>query len=276
MSTETDTLGERLRVAFDRAHTSAPAVAKATGIKVASINALLRRGSSRSGFVEQILSALPPGAVNADWVRTGWGSPDPGTAEGSAEKGAVTPPPKPQGKQDARLPTHIVASARIGDLARRQIVNTWEMRDRLPAGIEWVTIPRLAVSTSGSTSSADSSNVSLAFLVEDAQLQNAIWIREANLTPDALGWAVQTDDSMDPVISAGDIYVIDSADIEIKDGKTYAIWYGDELRPRRLFKLPGGNIRVSPRNEQYESFDVPQSSLIIVGRVVRKAGGGGL
>ena len=56
---------------------TAPEVARAARVPVASINALMRRDSKRSEYTEAILSVLPKGQVNLDWVRTGFGSPDP-------------------------------------------------------------------------------------------------------------------------------------------------------------------------------------------------------
>lgn len=70
-------LGERIKKAINLSKTNAPDVARASGVAIASINALMRRSSKRSEFTEQIIRELDPQKVNIDWVRTGNGISDP-------------------------------------------------------------------------------------------------------------------------------------------------------------------------------------------------------
>jgi phage repressor protein C with HTH and peptisase S24 domain len=105
------------------------------------------------------------------------------------------------------------------------------------------------------------------------------WISEDQLNPAELAWERLDDASMEPAIYAGDSYVIDTSQINVIDGKTYAVWYGGALRPRKMFTLPTGGFSLVASNSEFMSADISAAdvpALKIVGRVVHRAGKGGL
>lgn len=60
------------------------------------------------------------------------------------------------------------------------------------------------------------------------------------------------DDSMKPTINDGDIVYVDENRNYIKDGKIFAIEHGDLFRCKRLYKMPGGGVRiVSDNKDEY-------------------------
>lgn len=254
-------LGKRIEVAFRLAGTSAPAVSKAAKVPVASINALLRRDSKRSGYVDRIVSVLPPDKVNIDWVITGVGGPEPAKHGAHTEETDTTP----------TLAPAIARAAHIGGTVKSVPLQAWEHQKELPPG-DWAFLPRLVCIPAP----GEGMGIKTVFLLQEVQVFRTDWIRADQLQPDRIGWSVAADEAMAPVICQGDLYVIDTGHKKIIDGKTFAVWYGDQLRPRKLFMTPNGKVRVSANNHDFESFDIDPAELIIVGLIVRKAGSGGL
>lgn len=259
-------LGKRFGVALQMAGINPPAVSRSTGIPVASINALIRRDSSRSNYVEQLLGALPASRVNIDWVRTGQGTADPintGTPQpADKEQQPTQAPPSPQ-------LARAVLSNNMTPLETP--LRSWEHEKTLPPGA-YVFLPRLLA-----THDADTGAVKIVFLIEEMQVFRADWIRDDHLPPAGLCWVTAPDDSMEPVLWQGDACVVNTREKDVQDGKVYALMYAGRPRLRRLFLLPGGGLRLKPTNDKYESFDVHDpSQAVIIGRVVRKAGKGGL
>lgn len=69
--------GKRLQTAIAMCNLSVPQVARATDVPVPTINALIRRDSKRTEYMESLIACLNPSKVNVEWVRSGRGSPDP-------------------------------------------------------------------------------------------------------------------------------------------------------------------------------------------------------
>ncbi len=259
-------LGKRFAVAFRMAGFNPPAVARLTGIPVATINALTRRDSKRSNYVEQLLAILPAEKVNVEWVRTGQGTPEP-----------INTAPMEAQKENAPRALSAPSIARVAHTNETPglpaaPLRSWEHENELPPGAAWVFLPRLLVTSEGGQ------GVKIVFLIEEVQAFRADWVRDDQLKPSGLAWGVSPDESMQPVLWEGDAFVIDTNDKEeIQDGRTYAVMYGGRQRVRRLFALPGGGLRLKPANDNFESFDVPDARAVtIIGRIVRKAGKGGL
>lgn len=267
-------LGQRLKVALKMAGMNAPAVERASGVRAATVNALLRRDSGRSNHIDTILSVLPGEKVNVEWVRSGLGSPEPISSEivtsNPGNKERNTPP---------RAAAHIAVASggkRVDQTFDAAPLRAWEYEKELPPVGAWVLIPKLAVMHSPSDKGTDEQLITL-LMASELQPFQAGWIRDDNLNPCTLGWGLCEDDSMATVLFKGDMFVVDTSDVTIEDGATFAVWYGGRVRVRKLFILPGGGVRVTPKNDSFESFDVQDpSDLHIVGRVVRKSGKGGL
>lgn len=83
---------------------------------------------------------------------------------------------------------------------------------------------------------------------------------------------------MEPRIHDGDSLLIDTAQRDIIDGKVYAMAWGDdqELKVKRLYKLPGGGLLIrSDNRERYPEISVDvaaKSTVSIIGRVVLVSG----
>lgn len=77
-------------------------------------------------------------------------------------------------------------------------------------------------------------------------------------------------DSMEPLMRDGDTILVDMSDKEIRDGKTYLVAYGDDLRVKHVFKSPRGLILRS-ENQRYADVLIEPEELgtyaIIHGRV---------
>lgn len=266
-------LGNRIAVAFKRVGIRAPAVARSTGVPVTSINALLRRGSKRSEFTEQILSVIPRDKVNHEWVRTGQGTPEPtNKTTGQSSMPAREAPPGPH--------SHIARSvqpAAVSNALAAAPIRSWEHQVELPADGGWVFVPRLGVIRSQDAGGKEEMKTVL--LVEEVQAFRADWIRDDQLKPAALAWSQKNDESMEPGIYKGDHYVIDTSDTMVIDGKTYAVLYGGGERARKLFLLPGGGLRIAPNAPTFATVDLTTDQakgVKIIGRVVHRAGKGGL
>ncbi|HHS9775864.1 TPA: S24 family peptidase [Raoultella ornithinolytica] len=74
--------------------------------------------------------------------------------------------------------------------------------------------------------------------------------------------------SMEPVLPNGATVGVDTGSKEIKDGKMYAIDYGDLLRVKILYAMPGGMIRIRSYNSDEHPEEIrPSSDIRVIGRV---------
>lgn len=153
---------------------------------------------------------------------------------------------------------------------------TWEHEDELPPG-EFALIRRLAVKLSAGNGHE---HVEAA---PDESLQpqafRADWIRKMGLKPHKLASLSADGDSMAERIQHGDALVVDLSQRDVVDGKVYALWYNGGERVKRLFRLPGGGLRIASDNPSHQTIDIHSGDLghvHIIGRVVHVAGEGGL
>jgi hypothetical protein len=265
-------LGKRLGIAFEMCGVRAPEVARAANVPVATINALLRRGSKRSEYTEKILAYLPRNKVNHEWVRTGQGKPEP-----LLTAVETSSPPLKEDKGHASSLALAVQPAASASLLAAAPLRAWEYQAELPAEGGWVFIPKLGVVRSVLPGGKE--EIKTVFLVEEVQAFRAEWIREDQLKPASLVWAAAPDASMAKVIYQGDSYVIDTSDTTPADGRAYSVWYSGGEHVRRIFTLPNGGLRLKPESDDFQSFDLSAEEakfLRIIGRVVHRAGKGGL
>lgn len=74
--------------------------------------------------------------------------------------------------------------------------------------------------------------------------------------------------SMEPVLPNGSTVGVDMGCKQIKDGKMYAIDYGDLLRVKVLYAMPGSMIRIRSYNSEEHPEEIrPASEIRIIGRV---------
>jgi phage repressor protein C with HTH and peptisase S24 domain len=109
------------------------------------------------------------------------------------------------------------------------------------------------------------------------------WFQRERIKPENARRFKVSGDSMEPFLYAGDSVLVNLAEndpAQIRDGKVYAIRYGDDLRIKRLFRRLDGTLTLRSDNPAYKDEDVPpelaQEHIAIIGRVRDKSGAGGL
>lgn len=174
------------------------------------------------------------------------------------------------------------ALTRIGGeaavLQAMEPIHAWEYEEDLPPG-EYAMVPRLEVKLSAGPGSGASQ---LAFDFDDGQLRaySADWIRKNHLRPNKLRVMKGSGRSMEPTVFDGDDLLVNLAETEVVDGRVYALWYEGGERVKRLYRLPGGGLRIRSDNER----EFPEIVLgpdyaghvRIIGRVIDRSGAGGL
>jgi phage repressor protein C with HTH and peptisase S24 domain len=87
-------------------------------------------------------------------------------------------------------------------------------------------------------------------------------------------------DSMEPFLYNNDTILVNFDEVNIVDGRLYAIRYGDELRVKYIHKLLNGSIILRSVNAFYKDEEVTpelaNEHITIIGRVRDKSGRGGL
>lgn len=151
----------------------------------------------------------------------------------------------------------------------------WEHPEDLPEG-EFVMVPRLDVHLSAG---AGREQVEIDLVKENPQAFRSEWIRLMRLKPNKLAAMRAAGESMEPTIHDGDSLLIDTSQTTVQDGKVYALWYDGGERVKRLFRLPGGGLRIKSDNPAFDTIEVnPEmtENVRVIGRVVHRSGTGGL
>lgn len=152
---------------------------------------------------------------------------------------------------------------------------TWEHEEDLPEG-DFALIRRLGVELS-----AGNGHEGIEIVMDEKQPQafRADWIRKKGLKPVHLACMTADGPSMESRIQDGDALVVDTSQKEVVDGKVFGIWYDGGARVKRLYRLPGGGLRIKSDNPDFAPIDLMPGQLEhvhIIGRVVHVAGEGGL
>lgn len=96
-------------------------------------------------------------------------------------------------------------------------------------------------------------------------------LRRCGVDPEAAACVKVSGNSMEPRLHDGDVVGVNTLDKKIVDGKTYAINHDGLLRVKRLYRLPGGGIRINSMNTtEYpdEHYDAEEAQHItVIGRV---------
>ena len=96
-------------------------------------------------------------------------------------------------------------------------------------------------------------------------------LRRCGVEASAAACVKVSGNSMEPRLFNGDVVGINTLDKRIVDGKVYAINHAGLLRVKRLYRLPGGGLRVNSINsaehpdELYQDKEV--QDLVIIGKV---------
>jgi hypothetical protein len=106
------------------------------------------------------------------------------------------------------------------------------------------------------------------------------YLRDAGIKPQNARRVKITGDSMEPTLYDGDSALIDCGDTAVRDGKVYALRYGDGFRVKRILKKYDGSIVLVSDNKKYpeEIISAEQAAqfITILGRVRDRSGSGGL
>jgi phage repressor protein C with HTH and peptisase S24 domain len=156
-----------------------------------------------------------------------------------------------------------------------ETILAWEHPDDLPEG-EFVMVPRLDVHLSAG---GGHDQVEIELTKENPQAFRTEWIRLMRLKPNKLAAMRASGDSMEPTIHDGDSLLVDTSQVDVVDGKVYALWYEGGERVKRLFRLPGGALRILSDNPRFPPIELgPEYAghVRIIGRVVHRSGVGGL
>jgi len=106
------------------------------------------------------------------------------------------------------------------------------------------------------------------------------YFQKKNIKPESCKRFTAEGDSMSPTIWNMDSVLIDMSQIDIVDGKVYALRYGDVLKVKRLYKQLNGGIVIHSDNpdipDEKVSADDCNKLIEIHGRVIDRSGDGGL
>ena len=97
-------------------------------------------------------------------------------------------------------------------------------------------------------------------------------LQREGVSPEAAACVPVTGNSMEPVLPDGSTAGIDTAAIQVQDGKMYAIDHGGQLRVKLLYRLPGGGLRLKSYNadehpeERYDG-DYVEEHIRVIGKV---------
>lgn len=93
-------------------------------------------------------------------------------------------------------------------------------------------------------------------------------LRKAGVTPENAVCAIVNGDSMEPVIPSRQAVGIDTGVSKVTlDGDIYAIEHGGLLRVKRLYRMPGGKVRINSYNSEYPDETVPERDITVLGRI---------
>ncbi|MEI8631440.1 helix-turn-helix transcriptional regulator [Vibrio sp. PP-XX7] len=98
-------------------------------------------------------------------------------------------------------------------------------------------------------------------------------LRRYNVTPENAVCVSVKGDSMEPVLPNGSTVGVDCGNRTLVDGKIFAINHNGELFIKRLYKLPGGGLRIYSFNEieypprEYTEAQMFEQKITIIGRV---------
>jgi phage repressor protein C with HTH and peptisase S24 domain len=273
-------LGRRIRHFREKAQLKLPQLAELSGVDVGTISALELRDSSRSQYFPMLARAF---GMTVEELGDESFDPellvevDSNPKASSAKYVLRVYPARPEDFNEAPMFSRV----RKPDLPKYDAlkpIHAWEHEDDLPPG-EFVMVPRLDVKLSAGPGSGANQ---LAFDFDDGQLRaySADWIRKHRLKPKKLRVMKGTGRSMEPTIFDGDDLLINLAETEIFDGKVYALWYEGGERVKRLYRMPGGGLRIRSDNDR----EFPEivmgpdynGHIRVIGRVIDRSGPGGL
>jgi phage repressor protein C with HTH and peptisase S24 domain len=130
--------------------------------------------------------------------------------------------------------------------------------------------------------SAGNGNIAHYEIIEDsgeASYQLSWFVKEGMKPENTKRFRVKGD-SMEPFLYNNDTILVNFDEVNIVEGKLYAIRYGDELRVKYVHRLLNGSIILRSVNPFYKDEEITpelaNEHITIIGRVRDKSGRGGL
>lgn len=229
------TVGARVKLARKHSGLSQQQLAEKIKVKQPTISELERGLSQSSAYLVQIAQACD---VDPEWLATG--------------KGVMTRK-LAQEVQDAK-PAYTLGS-----------FDPWD--SNTPLGDDEVELPfykEVELSAgNGSIVEKEKKGFKLRFAKST--------LRRYNIQPELAACVTVTGTSMEPVLPDQATVGIDTGNTKIKDGDMYALDHEGLLKVKRLYRLPGGGIRIRSFNQdEYPDEDYPAEQAMhikVLGRV---------
>jgi len=93
-------------------------------------------------------------------------------------------------------------------------------------------------------------------------------LKSHGVSPEHAACVTVSGNSMEPILPDGATIGIDTSQTAIKDGKVYAIEHDGHLRVKRLYRMPGGKIRLNSYNkDEWPDEIVTPDEIRILGKV---------
>ncbi|PTC02016.1 transcriptional regulator [Vibrio mediterranei] len=162
------------------------------------------------------------------------------------------------------------SSSAVGSGNAELLGNMQAWDNKTPLGEDEVAIPLL------STEELSASNYRICEpeQAQEVRLRFAkSTLRSYNVSPSEVACVTVRGDSMEPVLPDGSTVGINFGDKELSDGKIYAIDHNGELYIKKLYRLPGGGMRIYSFNEseyparEYSESQINEQRITIVGRI---------
>lgn len=256
-------MGRRIRLFRERAGITLEALEQLSGVDKGTISALENRDSSRSQYFPALAKAfgLTVEQLGDEEFETAFHLTSVGGRLVSVRPRRNNP--DSWGVEEPR--------AAYG----MEPILAWEHPEDLPPG-EFVMVPRLDVHLSAGNGH---DQVEIELVKENPQAFRTEWIRQQRLKPAKLAAMRASGESMEPTIHGGDSLLIDTSQTDVVDGRVYALWYDGGERVKRLFRLPGGGLRIKSDNAAFDVIELGAEypgQVRVIGRVVHRSGIGGL
>lgn len=233
-------IGTRIKEARRAAKMTQKELAAKVGVKQATISELETGESSGTTLIASFASALN---VNALWLETGKGSPSTLSQKSLTDFTSNITVTHPDDDPDPNI-VYIKVSDVKFSAGNGNIAHYEILEDSGPAGYQ------------------------------------LSWFAKEGMRPENTKRFRVKGDSMEPFLYNNDTILVNFDEVNIVEGKLYAIRYGDELRVKYIHRLLNGSIILRSVNSFYKDEEITpelaNEHITIIGRVRDKSGRGGL
>lgn len=251
-------LAENVRMLRERAGMTQAELAEKLGKGQTTIFKIENGQTLRPRFMDELAQALGVTRIQLEFG-TPDASPAPRPTAEESVPALVTPIEPGGGYGDVPTPLH-KPDSNIGNPGRYR---TWSSNDPLPSDEFSYIRYKKEVAFRGGDGSIEMEDYN------DYKLPFAkATLHRLGVTPDRAMCFTVEGDSMEPVLPPGAMIGVNFDDIRIKDGQIYAFRHDDLFRVKILYRLPGGQVKISSYNNvEYPDEFVSIEEIIIIGRV---------